>query len=223
MSKDAITTVKTSIDSDQIAEIAREVIAHLSAGGRQSGHLGVSSSEPADIKSAIGQPPPPTAAAIKDKVVTAQVIEQLPGNPSQAFLLPNAVITPAARDSARQRGITLQRTVDLPADQQPSQDQLHITDFEQPARADAVRQQLARRGYTEGSAKIVLSDTPAREVYFQCAKQNEVAVMIASVTDVQRFGQEISPTLWVLDMQRLNFSAAINAAVQIIQCKKASR
>lgn len=222
MSKDAITTAKTSIDSDQIAEIAREVIAHLSANGQQHGHLGDPANQSAALSSAVNQPSP-TAAAVKDTVVTAHVIEQLPGNPSQVFLLPNAVITPAARDSARQRGMTLLRTVAFPADQQPSQDQLHITDFEQPARADAVRQQLARRGYTEGSAKIVLSDTPAREVYFQCAKQNEVAVMVASVTDVRRFGEELSPTLWVLDMQRLNFSAAVNAAVQIIQSKKASR
>lgn len=222
MSKNAITTAKTSIDSDQIAEIAREVIAHLSATGQKHGHLGDPTNQSAAFSSAVNQPSP-TAAAIQDKVVTAHVIEQLLGNPSQVFLLPNAVITPAARDAARQRGMTLLRTVDLPADQQPSQDQLHITDYEQPARADAVRQQLARRGYTEGSAKIVLSDTPAREVYFQCAKQNEVAVMIASVTDVRRFGEEISPTLWVLDMQRLNFSAAVNAAVQIIQSKKASQ
>lgn len=211
MTKDAITQRTTFLDSAHIAEIARKVIAHLA----ETDASGNSSTKATGTEA--------TATAIDAQVITAQIIEQVPGAPTQAFILPSAVITPAARDTARQRGLELQRTVALPAEQRPNHSQFEITDYAQPERADAIRQQLARRGITGGAANIVLSDTPAKEVYFQCAKHHEVAVMIASISDIQRFAEEVSPTLWVLDMQRLNFSAAVNSAAQIIQTKKAAR
>ena len=212
MEKHATTETKSSIDPAKISRIAREVIAQLSASDLKD--------KPESTTKTKTQA---TAAAIDNHVITAQTIEQLPGNPKQAFIPPTAVITPAARDAARGRGITLQRTVDLPVEQHPNQSQLSVIDYTQPQRADAIHQQLKRRGFTSGSGKIILSDTPAKEVYFQCVKHDEVAVMIASIADIRRFAEELSPTLWVLDMQRLNFSAAVNAAAQIIQTKKAAR
>ncbi len=101
--------------------------------------------------------------------------------------------------------------MDLPASQQPNHARLEIIDTANPQRADAVRTQLARRGVGVGWAKILLSDTPAWEVCQQCTDNGESAVMINSVTDVQRFADELTPTVWVLDMKRLNITAAVKA------------
>ena len=111
----------------------------------------------------------------------------------------------------------------LPDGQQPDQQTIEIIDYAQPERAQAVNQQLAIRGITTGAAKIVLTETPAKEVHFQCSRNNEVAVMIGSFNDIQRFSAEIAPTVWVLDMQRLTLSAAVNAVTQIIKTRRVER
>jgi hypothetical protein len=46
-------------------------------------------------------------------------------------------------------------------------------------------------------------------------KRGEVAVMISLLDDVARFAHECRPTCWVLDMKRLNLSAAANVAARI--------
>ncbi|MGI9471959.1 MAG: hypothetical protein ACR2NZ_10525 [Rubripirellula sp.] len=218
MNQDAITQRNLSMDSAKVAEIAREVIAQLA----KSSSKVVSNSQDTSDSEATSSTRA-TATVIDAKVITAQIIESISGTPEKAFVLPSAVITPAAKDAARHRGMTLERTIDLPADQRPHPSQIEIIDYADPERADAIRQQVARRGITSGTAKVVLSETPAKEVYFQCAKQQQVAVMITSIADIVRFADEVSPTVWVLDMQKLNFTATVNAVAQIIQTEKADR
>ena len=193
-------------DSAQVAEIVRQVIGRLATAPDSASTA--RNLEKTDKQTA-------TAAAITHKIITAQTIQELSGQPAQVFVSPTAVITPAARDEARHRKIAIQRTVQLSPEQRPDHQRLEISDYAQPERAEAVRQQLAIRGITTGSAKIVLTDTPAREVHFQCTRNNETAVMIGAYSDIRRFSEELSPTLWVLDMKRLNLSAAVNAAVHI--------
>ena len=50
-----------------------------------------------------------------------------------------------------------------------------------------------------------------------------LAVMIANATDVPRFAEELAPTVWVLDMKRLNISAATNLVTQITRLGNPSR
>lgn len=200
MPSDARTSSK-QIDPALIAAIAREVIARLKATSRTN----------------------QSAASIDDRVITADTIEKLSGTPTQIFLAPGAIVTPAARDEARQRGIAITRTVQLPADQQPKNARLEITDATNPDRAEAIRKQLARRGIADCAARIVLSETPGREVYQRCTADGERTVMIATTTDVQRFADELSPTIWVLDMKRLNISAATNVVAQITQLGRSTQ
>jgi len=200
MPKDAQAARNAPIDPAWIAAIAREVIARLKATPR-TGTM---------------------AASIDDRIITANTLEKIT-SATQIFIAPEAVVTPSARDEARRRGITINRTVEVLPDQQPNHAKLEITDTASPERADAVRKQLARRGDALGAAKIVLSDTPARDVHQQCTADGEVAVMISSVTDVRRFAVELSPTVWVLDMERLNIPAAVNAIAQITQLGTHSR
>ena len=201
-------------DSAQIAEIVQQVLGRLT-----TSHDNASTAH--NLEKTDKQPA--TATASTQKIITAQTIQELSGQPAQVFVSPTAVITPAARDEARHRKITIQRTVQLSPEQRPDHQRLEIIDYAQPERAEAVRQQLAIRGVTTGTAKIVLTDTPAREVHFQCAKNNETAVMIGAYSDIRRFSDELSPTLWVLDMKRLNLSAAVNAVVHITSTRNTDR
>lgn len=198
MPSDGRASSSKQIDPAWVAAIAREVIARLRSTSKTS----------------------QSAASIDDRVITAGTIEQLSGTPTQLFIAPGAIVTPAARDEARQRGIAINHTVNLPADQQPNHGRLEIIDSATPERARAVRTQLARRGINHGRARVVLSDTPGREVHGQCATHRERAVMVATATDVQRFADELAPTVWVLDMKRLNITAATNVVAQITQLGK---
>lgn len=201
MPKDAQATRNESIDPAMVAAITREVIARLQAASKTND----------------------SAASISDRIITVNTIEQLPGSPTQVFIAPGAIVTPAAGDEARRRGIHLQRTIAVPRDQQPSDARLEITDSANPQRASAVREQLDRRGESISSARIVLSDTPAHDVYQRCAERGEIAVMIQSISDVERFADELSPAVWVLDMQRMNIPAAVNTIARIAQIGSPSR
>jgi cell division protein ZapA (FtsZ GTPase activity inhibitor) len=41
------------------------------------------------------------------------------------------------------------------------------------------------------------------------------AAMINSLADVERFVAELDPTVWVLDMARINFMTAVNVVARI--------
>ena len=99
----------------------------------------------------------------------------------------------------------------------PCRESLSITDHENPSRALTIANQLHRRGITELAATIVLSQTPALDVHHYCGRKNERAVMITALADVDRFRRELEPTVWVLDMERLNLVAAVNVIARISQ------
>jgi hypothetical protein len=198
------------IDAETLAAVAREVIARL-------GHS-------ATAKQASG-PDSKTdriAASIEDRVISSKTITALGGGIAELFVDAAAVITPSARDEARARGITINRgepiasttshnaTSQTAASQSPT-----VIDRATPDRAAAVVRQLAGRGIRCCSARIVLSDTPAKELYDQYVREGEVAAMVGSIAEVQRFARELDITTWVLDMKRLNLIAAVNVASQI--------
>lgn len=215
MEQDRHTTKQANAnDSVNIAEIVRQVLAQLdSAFETKVKTQPTNSATHNKTKS----------AALTEKIITSRTIQTLSKQTSQIFISPTAIITPSARDDARGRGIEIQRSVQLPDGQQPDQQKIEIFDYAQPERAQAVIQQLALRGITTGTDKIVLTETPAKEVHFQCSKNNEVAVMIGSHNDIKRFADEITPTVWVLDMQRLTFSAVVNAVAQISKTQRVGR
>lgn len=231
--------MNSTIDQAYIARVVRQVIARLKQPGMPLGTgtpQGTGTTLPAATRTN------QTAASISDKIVTANLVEQLAGKPSQVFVGSKAIITPAAKDVAKQRGITITRSVELPKSQIPAQVSANttssastnttaspvttsrgktsstttqnITDTQDPGRAIAVAQQLSRRGIQSGSAQIVLSDTPAADVFRLCSG-GQRAAMVGSTNDVSRFANELQPTVWVIDMKQMNLIAAVNAAAQI--------
>ena len=201
-------------DAAMIAEIVQQVILRLGHKTESDHTHGISTTRKPDTR---------TTAAINERIITTQTIASLHDSTVQILIPPEAVITPAARDEARGRNVEIQRTIQLPTGQQPDQDRIVIIDHENPQRASAVSQQLAIRGITPGAMKIVLSDTPAQEVHCQYSEHNETAVMIGSINDIKRFSKEVTPTVWVLDMHRLTFTAAVNTIAQISKTGSATR
>ncbi|QDT13162.1 hypothetical protein [Planctomycetes bacterium K23_9] len=193
-----------TIDPARIAAIVREVIARIKQ-----------SNLSANLQTDTATNPLP------DKIITVATIESLSGSPCDVTIDSKAVVTPAARDEAKLRGITIRRSDAQPSTQnfntEPSTQPTEIVDVSQPERAVSMLAQLARRGISSIGCKIVLSETPAADVFRFCHNENQRAVMLTSISDIPRFAGELQPTVWVLDMKRMNLMTAVNAAVQIAQ------
>ena len=193
------------IDPKWIAAVAREVVIRLQAGSAATG----------------AESPP---VAISDRVVTADAIAKIKTAPAEVTVLDRAVITPAARDEASRRRIKFRRSStpliatcrETAGTAEPA---VRIIDAGQPERAGAVASQIASRGISTLAATIVLSESPAADVHHQCVVNHQRAAMINSLADVDRFVAELDPTVWVLDMARINFMTAVNVVARIAKCQ----
>jgi hypothetical protein len=206
------------IDPAWIATVVREVIAQINQ-----------HNSPTNLEANIKTNPLP------EKVVSVATIDSLPGSPSEIVIAAKAVVTPAAHDEARLRGITIRRSdaqtqiqteIPNPGPEQSTQQRTQpneILDVSKPERAASMLAQLARRGITTIGCKIVLSETPAIDVFRLCHNEKQRAVLLCNISDVQRFASELPVDVWVLDMKRMNLMTAVNAAVQISQKRRVAQ
>ncbi|MGB7326075.1 MAG: hypothetical protein WBD31_14480 [Rubripirellula sp.] len=186
--------ILSAIDSAVLARIVGEVIARLKAS---------------------------QTVVVESKIIDAKTIGQYAVG-ATITIAAKAIVTPAAKDEAKQRNITITR--DTVASQKTVGERSSggkIMDSD-PLRAESVEAQLVRRGIKLAAASVVLSDTPAVEVANQFGSGKR-AVMIGSIDDVNRFGSEVDPQVWVLDMKRLNLIAAVNVISAIARFRSASK
>jgi len=188
-------------DPKWIAAVAREVVRRLKTGSTAP------TTDPGEV-------------VIHDRVVTAETIARIKTAPAEVTILDRAVITPAARDEATRRRIRLHRSsaASISPPHEPTgtaQAAIRIIDLAKPQRASAVATQIAGRGITDLAATILLSESPAADVHQQCVVNHQRAAMINSLADVERFVAELDPTVWVLDMARINFMTAVNVVARI--------
>ncbi|WP_442511422.1 hypothetical protein SH528x_003103 [Novipirellula sp. SH528] len=189
-----------SIDPVWIAKIVREVIERVKQIQMENG----------------GQP----ASLISGVVSVATVKEAAGDGKTELRVTTKAIVTPAARDEAKLLGITITRSakdetkLTKKTNQQPSE--MAVTDNENPERAAAISQQLLRRGIrASATVEVVLSDSPSKEVYRICSAGSRAAT-VSSIATVDRIEKELAPQVWVLDMNALNFVAAVNVAARIL-------
>tara|TARA_R110002049_G_scaffold4601_5_gene32653 strand:- start:911091 stop:911744 length:654 start_codon:yes stop_codon:yes gene_type:complete len=214
MSENDAKSKSLAMDPATIDRLVREVIRRLTAIRAGDGHAG-----PSPRSDAV----PRDAYTINERVVTIATLDRMPNTSKQINVPPNAIVTPAARDEARQRNIVIVRGTTQQTNKQstgPSGNEstrCGIQDALQPQRAASIAAQLTRRGIGLPKATILLSETPGRDVYEQCSQHGQRSVMVTSLVDIDRFDAELSPTSWVLDMTRMNFIAATNAAARIAQ------
>ena len=144
------------------------------------------------------------------KLVTLDTLQRL-GTSGEIHLAPSCVVTPAAEEEAKRRGIQLVHAKTAHSNETASS----ATDEPSGHHDDALLRQLALRGVAlPADADVVWTRTPAAEVCRHCACGKR-AVMITAYADVDRFAAEISPQVWVLDAERLSLVAATNIAVRI--------
>ena len=190
-----------SIDPVWIAKIVREVIERVKQNQMETD----------------GQ----TACPLSGVISVATVKEAAADGKKELQVATKAIVTPAARDEAKLLGITITRSAKNETkrtektNQTPSE--MAVTDNENPERAAAISQQLARRGIrASASVKVVLSDAPSKEVYRICSAGRRAAT-VSSIATVDRIEKELAPQVWVLDMNALNFVAAVNVAARILK------
>ncbi|QEG00607.1 hypothetical protein Mal15_46780 [Stieleria maiorica] len=185
-----------------IADIARRVVRQL----RDSGSPAVADASPAT----------PPAAVTGEKLITIETLDRHAAT-GQVVAAVGAIITPAAREEALRRGITIQSAVDGamgPADCTSH----HQTNGSSASIPESLRHQLDRRNVVlPAGVEIRWCDEPATEVY-RCCSNGQRATMVAALSDVQRFHDELAPDVWVLDRQKLNLVAAVNVAARIARC-----
>lgn len=162
-----------------------------------------------------------TGYPLADGVISLEALAAVPSGTDQVLIEATAVITPAARDLARERGIRwIRRGSATPA----VTETWWIADTDQPERGEGLSQQLARRNLqstatcpdtllgeaaAERARGIVLSDLPAP---FVCHACRSPAVRAASVTELNELAAveaSLHPNVWVFDMRRVSLSKAI--------------
>lgn len=187
-----------AIDADFVARIVAQVIARLRDGQDAAMH-------PIDEEIIDEE-------VIDQKIIDAKTIERL-ATGSRVRIAAGAIVTPAARDEVANRNITLHRSEKVAALPKVAVD-LGLVQDNDPDRGQAITRQLGHRGITSIASTVIASDTPARELVDQISR-GKVAAMVTQINDVDRFGSEIRPNVWVLDMKRMNLITAVNTIAAI--------
>ena len=200
------------VDRVTIQRIAEVIVAQLNAKRGELIHNG--EPEVSSLPSRTNR----NATYIQDRVITAASIHETSSGISIALVDQDAVITPSAKDEAKSRGIKITRVERSPPLNRPQNGGgSQVTDRENPERAKAVENQLRIRGLRDPLPRLILSETPAKELQHQILNVGETATMVGSINEVLRFGQELDVTAWILDMKRLNLTSAVNVAAKIAQ------
>lgn len=195
-----MTSLPPSIDADWIRRVAEDVVARLRASVPGPGHSGMT---------------------LNDTVIVADSVSAL--DPGTVVLVsPRSVITPAAKDVARERQIEIKRR---PPNADSIGSSAAVTSPDAATSGSLVNRsgrnwsasiehQLNLRGVTPSSSTIVLSTEPAKETYQQI-QSGRRAVSISRWIDVARFQTELAPDTWVLDVAEMNLMEAVNLIARI--------
>ncbi len=209
------TATPTNVD---IASIVEQVLRRL----RDQTNTNGSPSKPATHA--------PSAHVLSDKVISVDVIRGIPSGVTQVQLS-GGIVTPAARDEMRARGITLAGAESTSAAAiKPASNsgkrfiQLH-TDTSSKSIRDALARQLTLRGVDHcprAHRSVIVTEHPATALLGRI-QSGARAVLITRLEDIPRFASEIDADTFVLDMQRFNLVALVNAASSIAQLSTSAK
>lgn len=216
----------TSTSTQQlIDQVVREVLSRLKAGAHEHSASARTAAD-ADRK---GKATSRGRFTFADRVISVDSFAAVPAGVDEVLVEPSAVITPAARDLARHRGIALVRRGESPL---PKQDALLIADTDSPDRAAGLSHQLVSRGVAATSTNpdavlqqvqngraigLVLSDVPAGFVCAACRNGSVRAAAISELNELPQIESQMQPNLWVIDMRRVSLSKAIVLAERCIR------
>jgi len=163
------------------------------------------------------------AYLISDKVVSVSTIESLPKTVTRVMISAGTIVTPAARDELRLRGLSFEDTSKSVTASNGAGDASRIkvrllcVDDDHEALLPALSRQVSLRGVDvcpRGAVSAIVSSKPAKTVLDQFFA-GRAAVLIQRLADIPRFAREIRPRVFVLDRECLSLTEMTNAVVAI--------
>ncbi len=204
MTTPTLPSANTTIDPALVSEIVRRVLTRMRAG-----------------KPIENTTPDPLRLVTVDTVVAHAT-----SNDRSIRVNGKSVITPAARDEAKRRGIKF--VTDGTAHHRLPigvATMINIIDTTEPAWTQSVVAGLARRGIdastNESGTVLVITDTPAKLTHQYSVTGNHRAAMLTTISDVDRFWRELRPNVWVVDKTRVNLPTIVNIAARITSMTEA--
>ncbi|QDS92803.1 hypothetical protein FF011L_15520 [Roseimaritima multifibrata] len=209
----------STIDSHRIQAVVREVIARL-----QNPSAGTSAAAPAAKASNH------SVISIAETLVTCDSFRSLPAGVQEIVVRPGTVVTPAAFDLLKERGLRLTRAETSPdaaiaIDSVIDPTGRLFSDADDSLRADSVQKQLAASGLKVANIglpvlfqhldkhplqrAVVLAELPAKVVYQACQHRRICAAAVRSLAELQRIERGLQPNLWVIDMNQVTLPLAV--------------
>ncbi len=159
------------------------------------------------------------------RVIALEDLKSVPSTVNTLQVGVHAVVTPAARDELRQRGIKLSRSETASTGNAAKQNvqagsrAIHLQRDGDVSDAfyAAVKKQVTSRGVrlcSKASLSVILSSRPATTAHHESGP-GRCVVSINRVDDVSRFMAELSPNVFVLDVKHLHL-VAISGAITTI-------
>ena len=204
------------IDPAYIAEIVRQVLARVRANGTP-----IQSTNQALTKQA------PIAAIVK-LVTVDTVVASAASNDRVIRINRKSIVTPAARDEAKQLGVRLEIVgTDYVASSKPAPDvSLGMIDTTDASWVESITASLARRGIAISSGysaiQIVLTDCPAKQTHAYSSLGKHRAAMLTGLNQVERFHRELSPDVWVIDKTQVSLLTIVNIVAKIARLSGAA-
>jgi hypothetical protein len=162
---------------------------------------------------------------LSTRVISLEELKTVPSTVNTLHVGVQSVVTPAARDELRRRGINLSRgeivsTIDAPKKNSDAGSRaIHLQrdgDVSDGQYAAVIKQVTGRgvRMCSKASLSVVLSSRPATTAHHS-AGPGRCVVSINRVDDVSRFMAELSPNIFVLDVKHLHLVAIAQAIAAI--------
>lgn len=194
------------IDPAYIAEIVRQVLARVRATGTP---IQTSSQTPiAETVKLVTVETVVASAASKDRVI---------------FINRKSIVTPAARDEAKQLGVRLELvgTNSQSSSKAVSDVSLGMIDTTDASWVESIIAALSRRGIAVSSGysaiQIVLTDCPAKQTHHYSSLGKHRAAMLTGMNQVERFHRELSPDVWVIDKTQVGLPTIVNIVATIVR------
>lgn len=179
---------------------------------------------------------PTGTLVIAKRVIALTDVEEIATTVKQIELPSRAVVTPAARDELRHRGITITKTntdqtaIATPTTTPAVEPGTRAIDLQTDGDVSAtmlssVKKQLTLRGIrlcNRASVTVILSSRPATTAHHSCGGDRCV-VSINRLDDVRRFLAELSPNVFVLDVVHLHLVAITGAITTIAKPSTATQ
>ena len=173
---------------------------------------------------------------IEHQVVSLKVLENESLRSKVIRIRAGAVITPAAKDYLRHKGISIVRGIEVGVQRSATANVNHsvapaaktlLIDGEKPLRAEGIARQLSLRGLAVEITKlpemvsspgnrqsigIVVSELPVIEQDLLSRVHGRRAAIADSVESVRRVAGKFVPECWILDASRLSLSGLVSVA-----------